>query len=179
MEENLLTVTEAAAKLNVSARTVQRYCKQGRLAHQWIIGKRHRELRVVPPIPLSQLPGGRRKTLAGTFDYVTREAYESDVESIRAELAEKDRRIVLLEQEIQLLKERVTANADAQSPGNPVNASFTEVLNRIRELIDDYEKIRSAEKKLVLKLAREVQEHEQYLVGAGKHPYPYHAGDNQ
>ena len=70
MSEELLTVAEAASKLGVSPRTIQRYCKQGRLNFKWVKGKRHKELRILSPIPISQLPGGRRKNLAGTFDYI-------------------------------------------------------------------------------------------------------------
>lgn len=62
MSEELLTVIEAAKKLGVSPRTIQRYCKQGRLNHKWVQGKRHKELRILSPIPISQLPGEVQKS---------------------------------------------------------------------------------------------------------------------
>ncbi len=171
MEEKFLTVTEAAAKLNVSTRTIQRYCKQGRLAHRWVSGPRHKELQIVSPIPLSLLPGGHKKTLAETFGYLTREVYQQDVDELRQELAEKDRRIVVLEQEIRILKQYVTDKSGAPSLEYTGAGMLSDVVKRISDLIEDYEKIRSAEKKLILKLARKVQEHEQYLTRVGKHPY--------
>ena len=76
MSEESLTVTETARKLGVSPRTIQRYCKEGRLNHKWIKGKRHKELRILPPIHIAHLPCGRRKNLAGTFDYITKNEFE-------------------------------------------------------------------------------------------------------
>ena len=72
MSEEYLTVAEFAHKLGVSPRTVQRYCKDGRLKHKWVKGKRHKELRILPPIQMTQLPYSRRKNFTGTFDYLTK-----------------------------------------------------------------------------------------------------------
>mgnify|MGYP000853127174 CR=1 FL=1 len=77
MQDELLTVLDVAAKLGVSVRTVQRYCKQGLLNHKWIHGKRHRELRIVPPIPLSLLPGVKHGSAPAEGDFLSREAHES------------------------------------------------------------------------------------------------------
>ena len=158
MEEQLLTVAEVAQKLNVSLRTVQRYCKQGRLAHKWVMGKRHKELRIVSPIPLTELPGGRRKTPGGSFDYVSGETHRQAMDDLHGELESLKSRIGELEREL------AVSSRNAPSPDVP------DMMDRIRKMADDFENVRPSEKKLILKLAREVKEHEEYLVSMGKNP---------
>jgi hypothetical protein len=131
MSEELMTVGEASKKLSVSPRTVQRYCKQGLLNHKWIRGKRHKELRIVPPIPLSLLPGVKQGSAPGAGDLVTRKELEELFASFNRELAERDRHI------------------DAQQ--------------RVESLLEDFETVRPVEKKLILKLARELQSQNKFL----------------
>jgi len=158
MEEELLTVSEAANKLGVSPRTVQRYCKQGRLNHKWIMGKRHKELRIVPPIPLSQLPGGRRRNLSGTFDYVTRKELEEITLEYQRILENRDRRIALLEEETAELKNMLGGNSGG------VN------LEKMEKVFNEIDRVRPSETKLLLKLAKEVKEHAEYLKAIGMTP---------
>ncbi|MFC1490534.1 helix-turn-helix domain-containing protein [Candidatus Latescibacterota bacterium] len=157
MSEELLSVIEAARKLNVSPRTIQRYCKQGRLNHKWIEGKRHKELRIVSPIPISQLPGGRRKNLANTFDYVSKTELEEITFNLNNSLEEKDRRIAALEGEIVRIRE---SGNGGESAGNMSP-------KKIEHLLAEIEKVRPAERRLVLKLARAIQTHEKFLETLG------------
>lgn len=179
MEEQLLTVTEVAHKLNVSLRTIQRYCKQGRLAHKWVMGKRHKELRIISPIPLSELPGGRRKTLGGSFDYVSSETYRHTVDGLQAELAGLKSRIEGFERELAGLNRNAPLPDGGVFSENRGSPGLSDVTDRVREIVDDYEKVRPSEKKLILKLAREVREHEDYLVSIGKNPSVHSASEDQ
>ena len=131
MSEELMTVGEAAKKLSVSPRTIQRYCKQGLLNHKWIRGKRHKELRIVPPIPLSMLPGVRRGSAPGAGDLATRKELEELFTSFSRELAERDHRI--------------------------------NILLKVESLLEEFETVRPVEKKLILKLAQELQSHSKFL----------------
>lgn len=158
MEEKLLTVAEAASKLNVSPRTIQRYCSQGRLEHRWVMGARHKELRIVSPIPLSQLPGSRRKTIAGTFEYVSTEAFEQEISELRDELDRSRERIEQLENRL-----ADSGSGDPQSQDD----GFRE---RVTAFMMEFVRVRPAEQKLILKLAQELKEHEAYLVSIGKPP---------
>ena len=90
MSEELLTVAEAAAKLSVSNRTIQRYCKQGLLNHKWIAGKRHKELRIIPPIPVSQLPGVKKKRVLSKFDVENMRMFYSEGIEMMQELKKRD-----------------------------------------------------------------------------------------
>lgn len=158
MDDELLTVAEAASKLGVSPRTVQRYCKQGRLNHKWIMGKRHKELRIVPPIPLSQLPGGRRRNLNDTFDYVTRREFEEMTLEYQRILENRDRRIALLEEETAALKS-ILGNGE-----HGLN------LAKIEKVFNEIDRVRPSETKLLIKLAKEVNEHTKYLKAIGMTP---------
>ena len=131
MSEELMTVGEAAKKLSVSPRTIQRYCKQGLLNHKWIRGKRHKELRIVPPIPLSMLPGVKRGSAPGAEDLATRKELEELFTSFSRELAERDHRI--------------------------------NILLKVESLLEEFETVRPVEKKLILKLAHEIQLHRKFL----------------
>jgi excisionase family DNA binding protein len=162
MEEKLLTVAEAASKLNVSPRTIQRYCRQGRLNHTWVMGSRHRELRVVSPIPLTQLPGGRRRTVAGTFDYVSKDEHQEILEGLHAEISALKERVLALEHS------REAENRHEADLGDPTITPA--ILKRMQTFLDEFERIRPAEQKLILKLAREVREHEEFLATLGKSP---------
>lgn len=167
MSEELLTVIEAAKKLSVSPRTIQRYCKQGRLNHKWVQGKRHKELRILSPIPISQLPGGRRRNLASTFDYVTKNDIEDLTSDLKNMLDEKDRRIAMLEEETAKMKAIVGSTAGSRSISS--DNEPVEILSKgkIETLLHELEKVRPAERKLVLKLAQEIQTHEKYLESLG------------
>jgi|GEM_PF-3545302 excisionase family DNA binding protein len=168
MSEDLITVVEAARKLNVSARTIQRYCKQGRLNHTWIEGKRHKELRIISPIPISQLPGGRRKNLANTFDYVSKPELEEITFNLNNSLEEKDRRIAALEDEIARMKTSGDGGVEGKTPaasGDDLDLKMSH--KKIEHLLAEIEKVRPAERRLVLKLAKAIQNHEKFLETLG------------
>lgn len=151
MPDGSMTVTEAAKKLGVSPRTVQRYCRQGRLKHAWVQGKRHQELRILPPIEMSLLPGGKRRRTGGTFDAVSRIEFDETVADLQRRLDARDRQIAVLEEELAEIKSLTAAGGTDISPA------------RIRAVIRDAELVRPAEKKLLLKLANEVRSHAVYL----------------
>ena len=167
MTEELLTVIEAAKKLSVSPRTIQRYCKQGRLNHKWVQGKRHKELRILSPIPISQLPGGRRRNLASTFDYVTKNDFEELTSDLKNMLDEKDRRIAMLEEETAKMKSIIGSTGGFQSISPDNEPIETLSKGKIETLLQELEKVRPVERKLVLKLAKEIQTHEKYLESLG------------
>jgi len=167
MSEELLAVDEAARKLGVSPRTIQRYCKQGRLNFKWIKGKRHKELRILSPIPISQLPGGRRKNLAGTFDYITKNDLEKITSEIKSKINERDHRIAILEEETEKLKSIIDKARDPLNIISGYDPSDTQLRIRINDFLHESEKVRPAEKKLILKLAKEVQALEECLKSIG------------
>ncbi len=157
MQDELLTVLDVAAKLGVSVRTVQRYCKQGLLNHKWIHGKRHRELRIIPPIPLSLLPGVKHGSALAEGDFISREDYDSLAATLTRELARRDERIEALERQ---LSESVTGTGAAQDVD-------TGIIERAEALVRDLERVRPVEKKLILALARTVKKHEEFLATLG------------
>lgn len=157
MQDELLTVLDVAAKLGVSVRTVQRYCKQGLLNHKWIHGKRHRELRIVPPIPLSLLPGVKHGSALAEGDFISREDYDSLAATLTRELARRDERIEALERQ---LSESVTGTGAAQDLD-------TGIIERAEALVRDLERVRPVEKKLILALARTVKKHDEFLATLG------------
>jgi hypothetical protein len=157
MQDELLTVLDVAAKLGVSVRTVQRYCKQGLLNHKWIHGKRHRELRIVPPIPLSLLPGVKHGSALAEGDFISREDYDSLAATLTRELASRDDRIEALERQ---LSEAVSGTGAAQGVD-------TGIIERAEALVRDLERVRPVEKKLILALARTVKKHDEFLATLG------------
>jgi len=163
MSEELLTVAEAASKLGVSLRTIQRYCKQGRLNFKWVKGKRHKELRIISPIPISQLPGGRRKNLAGTFDYINKNDLKEITAELKDKIDEKDHRIAILEEETEKLKSIIDKAKDPLNIISGYDPSDTRLRIRIKDFLHESEKVRPAEKKLLLKIAKEIQTLEEYL----------------
>jgi hypothetical protein len=173
MSDELLTVSEAAEKLEVSARTVQRYCKQGLLNYKWVHGKRHRELRVVPPIPLSLLPGVKRGNAPGGEDLVSREEFERLRESLTREIRERDRRIEALEGMLSGSSSGVKS-AGTVSPGG--SHSDSQRLDRLEALLAEYERVRPVEKKLILKLAQTVKEQGDFLGAMGMKENPERTG---
>ncbi len=155
MSDELISVGDAAKKLGVSDRTVQRYCKQGLLNYKWVHGKRHRELRIVPPIPLSLLPGVKRGSAPENGDLVTKGEFERMHAELTGEIARRDQRIERLEHEISQLTGGVEL---------PASAPFeTGRLERVESLLEEYERIRPVERKLILKLARTVKEQDEFL----------------
>ncbi len=162
MSEEFLTVTEAAQKLGVSPRTVQRYCKQGRLNHKWINGKRHKELRILPPIPIAQLPGARRRTVTGTFDYITREDFEERFTALQRKFEERGRKIAVLEEQIHELKSTVRKKGAAGTA-----LPEADLKHRFDEYVHEFEQVRPTEKKLILKMAQMLQDHEEYFRSHG------------
>jgi hypothetical protein len=160
MQDEMMTVGEAAKKLGVSVRSVQRYCKQGLLNHKWIHGKRHRELRIIPPIPLTLLPGVKHAASLAGEDLVLREEFEDLSAMLRRELAARDRRIESLERELAQLSPGAIPPAGGAAPSEAPPAGFIE---RAGAIIDDYERIRPVEKKLILTIARTVKAQEKFL----------------
>jgi len=158
MSEKYLTVAEAAEKLSVSPRTIQRYCKQGRLNYKWVHGKRHRELRIIPPIPVADLPGVKIKKEA--VDFVTADEHRAAIEELKESLREKDRAIEEIRREVERLK-----STAAGSPS--VVPEDREILQRAREIIHDFRKVRPVEKKLILKMAKEIEAHAAFLRSLG------------
>ncbi|MHB9030438.1 MAG: helix-turn-helix domain-containing protein [Candidatus Latescibacterota bacterium] len=169
MTDELLTVTEAAEKLDVSARTVQRYCKQGLLNYKWVHGKRHRELRVVPPIPLSLLPGVKRGNAPGAEDMVSREEFERLRESLTREIRERDRRIEALEGKVSGSPFEAKSAATASLSTPPPDSHR---LDRLEALLAELERVRPVEKKLILKLAQTVKEQGDFLRTLGMKEKP-------
>ncbi len=142
MQDELLTVGEVAGKLGVSVRTVQRYCKQGLLNHKWIHGKRHRELRIVPPIPLSLLPGVKHGSALSEGDFISREDYDSLASTLTRELARRDERIEALEH---LLSEMDSGTARLPQDNTPQIGSAG-ILERAEALVRDLERVRPGRK---------------------------------
>ncbi len=167
MSEEYLTVAESAHKLGVSPRTVQRYCKDGRLSHKWVRGKRHKELRILPPIQISQLPCGRRKNLAGTFDYLTKIEFEEITSEFQRKLDEKDRRISILEDETKKLKSIFLHSGDLSTVVSDKTSGEIQLINKLSTFLHEFENVRPAEKKLILKIAKEVKNIEEHLKSNG------------
>ncbi len=155
MSDELITVSDAAKKLGVSSRTVQRYCKQGLLNHKWVHGKRHRELRIVPPIPVSLLPGIKRGSALGSSESVSREEFERLRQTLTREIQDRDRRIEALEHRVSGFRSGARTVSE--------NAPLDSRLERLEALLEEYERVRPVEKKLILKLAQTVKEHENAL----------------
>jgi DNA-binding transcriptional MerR regulator len=164
MTDELLTVSKAAEKLDVSARTVQRYCKQGLLNYKWVHGKRHRELRIVPPIPLSLLPGVRRGSAPGLENMVSREEFDLLRESLAREIQELNRRLDVLEREISGFPHGGKSGAPVLSE---TASLISQRLDRIETLLTEYERVRPVEKRLILKLARTAKEQGDFLSTMG------------
>ena len=148
MPENYLTVTEAATELSVSPRTVQRYCRQGLINHKWVSGKRHKELRIIPPIDTSILPGVRHHRQFDPEDFIPRTHFDSVVADLTARIHELEH----------ALAEAPTMSSDGGSP-----AASSEVTAFMRE----FERVRPVEQKLILTMAREIKDHEEFLSTLG------------
>ena len=163
MSEEYLTVTKAAETLSVSKRTIQRYCRQGRLNYKWVQGTRHRELRIIPPIPIGELPGVHHKKEIDTSDLLTRSDFDIAIVDLRQRLLDQERRIEDLEREIARL---AAGREGAVMIAETASASIAdgELRKKIDTLIHDFETVRPVEKQLVLKIAREVKEHVDALI---------------
>jgi len=167
MSEDYLSVAEAAEKLSVSPRTIQRYCKQGRLNHKWVTGKRHKELRIIPPLPIMDLPGVKQKNVLDASDYVTKVDFENITGELKSLLTEKEKRIEELENEIQRLQSAISG-----SPQPPVTAETSQphdsdFLKKAQEFLHDFKTVRPVEKRLIIKMAKEVQAHSEFLRSLG------------
>ncbi len=158
MSEDFLTVTEAAEKLSVSTRTIQRYCKQGRLNYKWVTGKRHRELRIIPPIPITELPGVKKKGFPDE-GFVSQEDFDTAIAKLRDDLTKRGERIERLEREIAALR-----GTGSGAQGSVDNG---EMLSRAREIVYEYDRVRTVEKKLILKMAKEIRDHAAFLATLG------------
>lgn len=157
MSEEFFTVLETAEKLSVSPRTIQRYCKQGLLNYKWVDGKRHKELRIIPPIPVSKLPSANRRKGVNIYDFVTKTVFENSTEELKRQLLEKDRRIDFLVKEVAQLKSVITQRPISLKNEGNIEYTFTELAKKAESLLSDFEKVRPLEKKLILKMAKEIQ----------------------
>jgi len=160
MADEYFTVNETAEKLGVSIRTVQRWCMQGRLNHTWVEGVRHKELRVLPPITLDKLPGGKRKGSFMLPDGVARTEFTDTVERLNRELLRKDIRIDELSREIEALRARLDDPTGRAASAAGVGSS---AIARIVAFIDEFERVRPAEQKLIIKLASTLGNHNRFL----------------
>ena len=163
MSEEFLTVTEAADKLAVSPRTIQRYCRQGRLNHKWIQGKRHKELRIIPPIDYTGLPGVKHHKGIDTSALVSHADFERSVNDLRGQIAEKDRRIRELEDEMAKMRRTPHGGQDTLLP---------EFSRKADVILYDIEQVRPKEKRLIIKLAKEVSAHAEFLKKLGMNDKP-------
>jgi len=162
MVEEFFTVAEASEKLGVSPRTIQRYCKQGRLNHKWVNGKRHKELRILPPISLEKLPGVKRRSPLNVADYVTRKDFDEITARLDREILKKDIRIDELKEEIIVLKSKLGTSDDHQTVSAP-SVRESHIMKAAESLVYEFEKVRPAEKKLILKLASTIRTHNKFL----------------
>jgi len=164
MSEEMLTVSEAAEKLSVSPRTIQRYCKQGRLNYKWIKGKRHKELRIIPPIPISTLPGVHHKADIQEMGF----ASSVELEELKYRLEEKDERIESLEREIAAFKSLLESSPDSvTASGGGAADDQREIIEQARAIVSDFKRIRPVEQKLILKMAKEIKAHGDFLATLG------------
>ena len=163
MADVLFTVIEAAEKLGVSPRTIQRYCKQGRLNHKWVNGKRHKELRVIPPISLDKLPGVKRRSALNAADYVTRKDFDEYATKIDREILKKDIRIDELKEEIINLKSQINAGSSESQTISHKQFDDSSTIKTADTLVYEFEKVRPAEKRLILKLVETIKEHDKIL----------------
>ncbi len=150
MSEELLTVSEAAEKLSVSKRTIQRYCKQGRLNFKWAQGPRHREIRILPPLPLHELPGVHHKADIDASDLVTRDDFDGIIVDLRRRVLDQERRIDELEHELDHRQQGAVLTPAARLESD-------EQMKKIDSIIADFDTIRPVEKELVLRVAHEVK----------------------
>lgn len=161
MSDEMISVGDAAKKLGVSTRTVQRYCKQGLLNHKWVHGKRHRELRIVPPIPLSLLPGVKRGSAVDSSNMVTKEEFADMQTALTLEIVRRDQRIEKLERGLAHISRHGEIIPDSGLSGS--GSSESERLERIESILEEYQHVRPVERKLILKLARTVKEQDDFL----------------
>ena len=161
MIDEFFTVAEAAEKLGVSPRTIQRYCKQGRLNHKWVSGKRHKELRILPTISLDKLPGVKRRSQLNVADYVTRLDFEDITSKLDRELMKKDIRIDELRQEISQMKSML--EGDSGRLHGPYPEQGSRFQGMVESLNHEYKKVRPTEKRLIIKLAETIKEHNRFL----------------
>lgn len=170
MADVLFTVAEAAEKLGVSPRTIQRYCKQSRMSHKWVNGKRHKELRIVPPISLDKLPGVKRRSAINAADYVTRKDFNEITARLDREILKKDIRVDELKEEIVSLRSQIS-NLSGEPATVSASQSGSGLMKKTAEsLAHEFEKVRPAEKKLILKLVETIKKHDEFLrtMGLGK-----------
>jgi len=166
MSEDYLSVAEASERLAVSPRTIQRYCKQGRLNYKWVTGKRHREIRIIPPIPVGDLPGVKQKKDLGPDDFVSITDFKNSVDELRKLLLDQERRYDELSDKI---NELATALNSSSQRVETIQADVheQEVISRAREIVDDFNAVRPVEKALILKMAREIKDQGEYLKTLG------------
>ncbi len=167
MADELFTVIEAAEKLGVSPRTIQRYCKQDRLNHKWVNGIRHKELRIIPPISIDKLPGVKRKSPINAADYVTRKDFDETTSKFDRELLKKDIRIDELKQEIGSLTSQLEGSSVRPRGPVPSQESDSHLQKTVESLAREFKTVRPAEKRLIIKLAETIREHNQFLQTLG------------
>ena len=86
---------------------------------------------------------------------------------LKEKIDEKDHRIAILEEETEKLKSIIDKAKDPLNIISGYDPSDTQLRIRIKDFLHESEKVRPAEKKLLLKLAKEIQTLEEYLKPAG------------
>lgn len=150
MPDNLLTVKEAAEKLSVSPRTIQRYCRQGKLKHKWVQGVRHRELRIFPPLYRRGIGG-----VVASIDTVSRDDYEVMISRLERELEAKDQKLERLSMELGRNQELVALIVDYKARIQELK----EEIMRLQETVDRLSRetrLGEIEKKLFLSIAKDL-----------------------
>ena len=136
---------------------------QGRLNHQWVEGTRHKELRVVPPISLDKLPGVKRRSGLSASDYVTRKDFDETISKLDREILKKDIRIDELKQEIIQLKSQLKTASIETGLTSSQQIDDSRLKKTAESLVYEFEKVRPAEKKLILKLVKTIKDHNDFL----------------
>jgi len=147
----LLTVKEAAENLCVSPRTIQRYCRQGKLKHKWVQGLRHKELRIFPPL----FRKGITRGLAGTADTPVHDEREIIISRLEQELEAKDRKIDRLTMETGRNTELAAIVADYKTRLQ----KCSEENRRLQESVNTFlreTRLSALEKKLILRIAKDL-----------------------
>ena len=152
MPDNMLTVKEAAERLGVSPRTVQRYCRQGKLKHKWVQGVRHKELRILPPVT----PKGV-KSRGGIRAMISREEFQETISRLEQELEKRERKIDRLTGELARHDEMSVLVADFKAKINELDNENKHMKERVAELTLETG-LTGIERQLILRMAKDLSE---------------------
>ena len=158
MMDVLLTVKEAAEKLGVSPRTIQRYCRQGKLKHKWIQGLRHKELRIIPPL----FRKGITRGLAGTANTPVHDEREMIISRLEQELEAKDRKLDRLTMEIGRNTELAAMAADYKARIHELSEENRRLQDTVNKCLRET-RLGELEKKLILRIAKDLSSMKEIL----------------